>query len=255
MGSVGMGVDGQPALPARRRARPAHRPRAATPQGGSPGSWQPNDGWLPPPPSAGRAGKPAAPNPAGRSRLPEALGNARRLLGCLSLQQPRQPTTVLVASGSAPTAAAWAELLEQAGFTPLAPAAASAASGAISSWQLGRWTLLLGQNRFATWAGWAELGLATAGTATEQLAGLGVPCLSLPDPGPQFKPGFARRQSRLLGGTVVPCHSQQELALKLHQLLADPSECARRGALGRRRMGPAGGSAQLAELVEQQLLG
>ena len=189
------------------------------------------------------------------SRLPEALGNARRLLGCLSLQQPRQPTSVLVASGSAPTAAAWAELLEQAGFTPLPPAAASAASGAISSWQLGSWTLLLGQNRFATWAGWAELGLATAGTATEQLTGLGVPCLSLPGPGPQFKSGFARRQSRLLGGAVVPCHSQQELALKLQQLLDDPSECARRGALGRERMGTAGGSAQLAELVEQQLLG
>jgi uncharacterized protein (TIGR03492 family) len=82
-----------------------------------------------------------------------------------------------------------------------------------------------------------------------------VPCLSLPGPGPQFKPGFARRQSRLLGGAVVPCHSQQELALKLQQLLDDPSEWARRGALGRARMGPAGGSAQLAELVEQQLLG
>jgi len=189
------------------------------------------------------------------SRLPEALGNARRLLGCLNLQQPRQPASVLVASGSAPTAAAWAELLGQAGFTPLPPAAASAASGAISSWQRGRWTLLLSQNRFATWAGWAELGLATAGTATEQLAGLGVPCLSLPGPGPQFKAGFARRQSRLLGGAVVPCHSQQELALKLHQLLDDPAECARRGAMGRERMGPDGGSAQLAELVEQQLLG
>jgi uncharacterized protein (TIGR03492 family) len=189
------------------------------------------------------------------SRLPEAIGNARRLLGCLSLQQPRQPATVLVASGSAPTAAAWAELLGQAGFTPLPPAADTSASGASSSWQRGRWTLLLGHNCFSTWAGWAEVGMATAGTATEQLAGLGVPCLSLPGPGPQFKPGFARRQSRLLGGAVVPCHSQQELALKLQQLLDNPAECARRGALGRARMGPAGGSAQLAELVEQQLLG
>ncbi|MDA0717884.1 MAG: lipid-A-disaccharide synthase-related protein [Cyanobacteria bacterium] len=189
------------------------------------------------------------------SRLPEALGNARRLLGCLSLQQPRQPASVLVASGSTPTAPAWAELLEQAGFTPLPPAADSAAIGAVNSWQRGRWTLLLGHNCFSTWAGWAEVGLATAGTATEQLTGLGVPCLSLPGPGPQFKPGFARRQSRLLGGAVVPCHSQQELSLELQKLLEDPSECSRRGDLGRERMGPAGGSAQLAELLEQQLLG
>ena len=189
------------------------------------------------------------------SRLPEALGNARRLLECLALWQPNQPATALLASGSTPTAQAWQVLLAQAGFTPVAPAAEVAATGATASWRLGRLTVLLGQHSFTRWASWVELGLATAGTATEQLVGLGVPALSLPGPGPQFKAGFARRQSRLLGGAVQPCSSPQQLVDRLRQLLADPSERARLAAIGRRRMGPSGGSAQLAALVEQRLLG
>ncbi len=189
------------------------------------------------------------------SRLPEALANARRLLGCLTLWQPPQDTVVLVASGSTPGVESWTALLGAAGFTALALAPEAAAIGAQASARLGRWTLLIGQHSFSHWASWAELGLATAGTATEQLAGLGVPSLSLPGPGPQFKAGFARRQSRLLGGAVLPCQGPEQLARRLQELLDDPTERARRGACGRRRMGPAGGSARLASLVEQRLLG
>lgn len=189
------------------------------------------------------------------SRMPEALANARRLLDCLARWQPAQNTVVLVASGSAPAAGAWVELLSAAGFSPMALTPEAAAIGACASWEQGRWQVLLGQHCFDRWARWAELGLATAGTATEQLAGLGVPSLSLPGPGPQFKAGFARRQSRLLGGAVMPCQSPQQLALRLQELLKDPAERSRRADRGRRRMGPARGSARLAALVEQRLLG
>jgi uncharacterized protein (TIGR03492 family) len=114
--------------------------------------------------------------------------------------------------------------------------------------------LLLGPQQFAHWAPLAEVGLATAGTATEQLVGLGVPALSLPGPGPQFKAAFARRQSRLLGGAVEPCHSSAELALKLVALLDDGARRQQLGAIGRRRLGPPGGSIRLAELVQAHLL-
>lgn len=189
------------------------------------------------------------------SRLPEALGNARRLLGCLRLGQPPEATTVLVASGSTPSVDDWSNLLGSAGFEALAPDPDATAIGASSRWRLGRWTVLLGRHTFSHWASWAELGLATAGTATEQLAGLGVPSLSLPGPGPQFKAGFARRQSRLLGGAVLPCHHPEELARRLQLLLHNPAIGHHLGALGRRRMGAAGGSQQIAALVEQRLLG
>jgi uncharacterized protein (TIGR03492 family) len=99
------------------------------------------------------------------------------------------------------------------------------------------------------------VGLATAGTATEQLVGLEVPVLSSPGSGPQFKSGFARRQSRLLGGAVQPCRTPSELADGLEHLLADGARRTELGRIGRRRMGPAGGSERLAQLLLHHLLG
>lgn len=115
--------------------------------------------------------------------------------------------------------------------------------------------LLIASDAFMPWAAWGEVGLATAGTATEQLVGLGVPALSLPGPGPQFKAGFARRQSRLLGGAVRVCPTAQALARDLARLLGDPLLRARLARIGQRRMGGAGGSERLAAVLERELLG
>jgi hypothetical protein len=54
---------------------------------------------------------------------------------------------------------------------------------------------------------------------------------------------------------VLPCHHPEELARRLQQLLHTPAIGHHLGALGRRRMGAAGGSQQIAALVEQRLLG
>ncbi|MFN5698166.1 MAG: sugar synthetase, partial [Cyanobacteriota bacterium] len=81
-----------------------------------------------------------------------------------------------------------------------------------------------------------------------------IPALSSPGPGPQFKAGFARRQSRLLGGAVQPCHDQTELTLRLQALLQDLPERQRLGRIGRRRMGPPGASERLAALIATRLL-
>ena len=67
--------------------------------------------------------------------------------------------------------------------------------------------------------------------------GLAVPALSLPGPGPQFQQGFARRQSRLLGGSVRPCTSSTELVIRLERLLGDSDLRQRLGRIGQRRMG------------------
>ena len=115
--------------------------------------------------------------------------------------------------------------------------------------------VLIGVKRFQTWASWAEAGVATAGTATEQLVGLGIPALSLPGAGPQFQWPFARRQSRLLGGAVHPCGSPEELHQRLQQLLDNPELREHLGRIGQRRMGPSGGSARLAALILERLHG
>ncbi|WP_216904974.1 lipid-A-disaccharide synthase-related protein [Synechococcus sp. CCY 9618] len=185
------------------------------------------------------------------SRLPEALGNLRALLAALPPADPCRPISLLLATGAHPSGGELAGLLRAAGFVPGdVPEDCDAAA----VWQRGPLDLLVGPGRFAAWAPLAELGLATAGTATEQLVGLGVPALSLPGPGPQFKAGFARRQSRLLGGAVQPCHGPEELRHRLIALLDDDLERARLGRIGRRRMGPAGASDRLASLIAARLL-
>ena len=75
--------------------------------------------------------------------------------------------------------------------------------------------VFLGPAQFFQWASWAEIGLANAGTATEQLVGLGIPCVSLPGKGHQFNFNFAKRQSRLLGGAVVIAKDYDTLAKKV----------------------------------------
>ena len=184
------------------------------------------------------------------SRHPEALGNFRRLLGGLP-HRPPQPLTVLTAVGSRPRPEELVAPLTEAGFAAIPLPAPDCAAAA---WQRGDVTLLIAPSRFEQWAGWADLGLAAAGTATEQLVGLGIPALSLPGPGPQFKAGFARRQSRLLGGAVTPCHNRTELTQRLQALLQNEQERQRLGRIGRRRMGPPGASERLATLIATRLL-
>ena len=187
----------------------------------------------------------------GGSRMPEALGNLERLLAGLALHQAHEPLVLLAPTGSRPTPGEWAPVLQRLGFEQCSPPADVRASAA---WRRGTTVLLIGPGCFAPWAAWAELALAAAGTATEQAVGLGIPALSLPGPGPQFKRGFAERQSRLLGGAVRVCLTPEVLAERLDLLLREPLLRRQLGAIGRRRMGPPGGSAALAALVEQRLL-
>ena len=181
------------------------------------------------------------------SRMPEALGNAERLLqalGHLAELQPG-PLTALLCTGARPAPEELAPLLRAAGFRP---------DGA-GPWRRGALQLQIGPGQFNAWAASATAGLATAGTATEQLVGLGIPALSIPGPGPQFQAGFARRQSRLLGGAVLPCRTPAQAAERLAVLLEQPALRQRLGAIGRARMGGPGGSQRLAQLVAERLLG
>ncbi|MFN7818406.1 MAG: lipid-A-disaccharide synthase-related protein [Cyanobacteriota bacterium] len=189
------------------------------------------------------------------SRLPEALGNFKRLLS--GLPHPSQcdslgGVSVLVPiSQGLNRSSELAAVMAEAHFKPVSPPLLSEAEGC---WSKGSLRVLFGVGRFASWAPWAEVGLATAGTATEQLVGLGLPALSLPGAGPQFTVGFARRQSRLLGGAVEPCKTAGRMQMRLLELLEDASARWRLGRKGKQRMGPAGGSEALAHLIVARLL-
>ncbi|MBJ7363999.1 MAG: sugar synthetase, partial [Synechococcus sp. SupBloom_Metag_053] len=127
-------------------------------------------------------------------------------------------------------------------------------SKAQGAWQGPAGLLLLGARLFPTWAPWAQVGVACAGTATEQLVGIGCAVLSLAGPGPQFTLGFAKRQSRLLGGAVRVCRKGPELQRALELLLKSPDLQLELGRIGRQRMGPPGGSAAIATLIKERLL-
>jgi len=125
--------------------------------------------------------------------------------------------------------------------------------GEHSVWLKNKMTLLLGKNKFNNWAYLAEVGLANAGTATEQICGLGIPALSIPGKGPQFTQSFAKRQQRLLGGSVSLCESKDIFHKKLLYLLENKKFRVHQGQIGKERMGAPGASKRIAEFITSKL--
>ncbi|AEB11981.1 lipid-A-disaccharide synthase-related protein [Marinithermus hydrothermalis] len=101
----------------------------------------------------------------------------------------------------------------------------------------------------------AALALGTAGTANEQAAGLGVPILGFPTPGPQYTRAFAERQQRLLGAALTLCPPDPErIAAAARALWRDPEALERARTAGRARIGPPGALPRIATEVRQALL-
>lgn len=110
-------------------------------------------------------------------------------------------------------------------------------------------TLLLVQQAFNDCLEMADMSIAMAGTATEQFVGLGKPVITLPGQGPQFTRVFAEAQSRLLGLSIQPLASPNEIKSQVLQLQHANPEPYRRN--GRQRMGEPGAAQRIAtKLIE-----
>lgn len=129
---------------------------------------------------------------------------------------------------------------------------------AADGWQLDGQTLRNPENTevhlipgaFADVAHAADLALAMAGTATEQVVGLGKPVITIPGPGPQFTASFAEAQTRLLGPSILCLPDDPErVAHMTWGLFADPARLAAIAENGRARMGQAGASDRIAEAI------
>ena len=123
-----------------------------------------------------------------------------------------------------------------------------------SVWKKKDQYLVIGKGKFNSWASMAEVGLSNAGTATEQIAGLGIPSLSLPGPGPQFTKSFAKRQSRLLGGSVLVCKNKKILLKRLSLLLREKVHRFKQSKIGKQRMGESGASKKIVDSINLHLL-
>ncbi len=184
------------------------------------------------------------------SRTPEAFDNFRRLMKAVLEIRSNRTVVVFVALGSETTLNDIEDILIELGFAKSIDDLIKAES----FWTRGIYHLFIGIGRFDEWTSLAEVGLANAGTATEQLVGCGVPCVSLPGKGPQFTKSFAIRQSRLLGGAVIPCNNPKQLALRVEFLFRNNQFRKKLSILGSRRMGVSGGSIAIASNVLESLI-
>ena len=100
----------------------------------------------------------------------------------------------------------------------------------------------------------ASVALSNAGTATEQITGLGIPSVSLPGVGPQFTKSFEKRQSRLLGGSVLVCDNKKTLIDNLENLLNKKDYRLNQVKIGMKRMGKGGASKKIVDHISLNLL-
>lgn len=98
-----------------------------------------------------------------------------------------------------------------------------------------------------------HLGLAMAGTATEQLVGLGKPVITIAGNGPQFTRKFAEEQADLLGCSINLIDKPAQVADVLHEILQDSDYFQEVVRNGEERMGQAGASARIAKYMAENI--
>ena len=113
--------------------------------------------------------------------------------------------------------------------------------------------LLLLQNGFGDCLHQCHLGLAMAGTATEQLVGLGKPVITIAGNGPQFTRKFAEEQTDLLGCSINLIDKPAQVADVLNEILQDPDYFQAVVRNGIERMGQAGASANIAKYIAEKI--
>lgn len=96
----------------------------------------------------------------------------------------------------------------------------------------------------------AALAIGQAGTANEAAAACGVPVVALELDGDRRSGWYRMRQVRLLADAMQVVPGEPAAAAEaIAALLNDPARRARMSAAGRRRMGPSGGAAAIAQAV------
>ena len=121
-------------------------------------------------------------------------------------------------------------------------------SGSIpNTWHRGTVTLQLSVGQFYEQALNTHIGLAMAGTATEQLVGLGQPIVTMAGQGPQFTPAFAEAQTRLLGSSILLVDTVDEGVKTVRSLLETPQQWSAITQNGRDRLGVPGAAKRIAQ--------
>jgi uncharacterized protein (TIGR03492 family) len=180
------------------------------------------------------------------SRAPEALDNwqliLRSLPGVMATFADRQ-VRWLAAIAPALNPVAFQDTLIEQGWNPV--------SSAYPTFQRENGVLMITQDTFAECLHLADTAIATAGTATEQMVGLGKPVFTLAGRGPQFTRAFAEVQARLLGSSVVLVTHPDEVAAAMQACLQDAQRLQQIARNGHHRLGDPGAARQIAQALHQ----
>ncbi len=186
------------------------------------------------------------------SRYPEALKNLDNYLNCLQDFYLSKDLVILLPLSINANVIQIQSYLNKYGF--IKQSKVKFLIDEDSVWKKKDQYVVIGKGKFNLWANMAEVGLSNAGTATEQIAGLGIPSLSLPGSGPQFTKSFAKRQSRLLGGSVLACKNKKVLLKHLSLLLKEKVNRLEQAKIGKKRMGESGASKKIVDSIYLNLL-
>ncbi|MGK7930762.1 MAG: lipid-A-disaccharide synthase-related protein [Microcystaceae cyanobacterium] len=119
----------------------------------------------------------------------------------------------------------------------------------VNIWEKNKAKLILSQQNYANFLQLSHVGLAMAGTATEQFVGLGKPVFTFPGLGPQFIYRFAEAQTRLLGKSVILLEHPQQVGQAMGNLLNNSLELEEIATNGQIRMGKSGASQRIAQCL------
>lgn len=178
------------------------------------------------------------------SRAPEADRNWQLIAQALSgvIAAIPQPVHFIGAIAPALDLATLAAPLLAQGWTQVAAAP-------YRTYTHGEATLQLCQDAYADCLHLADGAIAMAGTATEQVVGLGKPAFTLPGAGPQFNAQFAESQTRLLGPSVTLVSTPAEIGPAIKRVMEDPSRLAQIRDNGHHRLGAAGAAERIAKTI------
>ena len=109
--------------------------------------------------------------------------------------------------------------------------------------------LFLSQHTYGDCLNISDIAIAMAGTATEQFVGLGKPVFSLSGEGPQFTSNFAKRQTYLLGESVILVNNLTEIGKTLKSVLNSPEKRQAIAENGKKRLGEPGAAARIANCL------
>ena len=185
------------------------------------------------------------------SRYPEALNNFESFLSCLIQLNTNKKYLIFLPLTQNANLKKVENLLVDYKF--IRDDKRDFSLGEEACWRNQNLFLLMGLGKFNSWVRLADVGLSNAGTATEQITGLGIPSLSLPGKGPQFTKSFAIRQQRLLGGSVQVCNNKKKLIQKLYILLENKKIRNEQAKVGKSRMGISGASAKIVDYLNSKL--